>query len=320
MAGILAKRKKGAAALPVAQFEDLCGKLASKYGEAPVDAWAASQQQQQYSDSDDDYSEAFDDGIVAMQSPQQQHRMPEPEPEPVTLSLSRDEAAGQRTKLLAEIKKTETTIFSWESIVGSQSENREALQQSLDGLVKRLGELHAEVATLDATFPAQGVRCDVLESAVIEAPLPAVWSVVRTVDFAWISTVTCTQASKIDASSTVEASDMNTNMTWSDGSRWTVQLDHLSDHKCKLSLKVVEVGPSDRLYPQLGLVLTPSSKDWLVRPLFGLAWRAAGCGWQREGSACCFDDQASASVCSGKYLGGMDRASTTWRVSIRHSR
>lgn len=225
--------------LPVAQFEDLCGKLASKYGEAPVDAWAASQQQQQqqqnYSDSDDDYSEAFDDGIVPMQSPQQPHRMPEPEPEPAT--VYRDEAAGQRAKLLAEIKKTEKTIFSWKSIVGSQSDNREALQQSLDGLVKRLGELQAELAIIDAKIPAQGVRCDVLESAVIEAPLPAVWSVVRTMDFAWCSTVTCTKAAEISGCSTVGESS-SSDMKWSDGSCWTVQLDHLSDHKCKLSLKV----------------------------------------------------------------------------------
>jgi hypothetical protein len=54
------------------------------------------------SDSDDDYSEAFDDGIVPTQSPQQP-RLPEPEPE---VTLSRAEAEGQRAKLLAEIKKT----------------------------------------------------------------------------------------------------------------------------------------------------------------------------------------------------------------------
>eukprot|EP01043_Picozoa_sp_COSAG02_P100621 COSAG02_NODE_36702_length_451_cov_1.514205_1_plen_90_part_00 len=47
MAAILAKRKKGAPVLPVEQFEELCGKLEKKYGEAPVDAWRSAQQKEQ---------------------------------------------------------------------------------------------------------------------------------------------------------------------------------------------------------------------------------------------------------------------------------
>jgi hypothetical protein len=198
---ILAKRKKGASVLPVSQFEELCCKLADKYGEAPTDVWTASQQQQQQqqpgSDSDDDYSEAFDDGIVPTQSPQQP-RLPEPEPE---VTLSRAEAEGQRAKLLAEIKKTETTMFSWKSIVESQSENREYLQQSLDGLVKRMTELHAELASLEKSFPVAsaaqqvgaGVWRNVVESAVIDTPMPHVWSAIRTTDFKWLSTVSTTR-------------------------------------------------------------------------------------------------------------------------------
>ena len=46
VAGILTKRKKGAPVLPVKQFEELCGKLAKKYGEAPADVWRSSQQEQ----------------------------------------------------------------------------------------------------------------------------------------------------------------------------------------------------------------------------------------------------------------------------------
>ena len=47
MAAILAKRKKGASVLPVKQFEELCGKLEKKYGEAPLDAWKSAQQKEQ---------------------------------------------------------------------------------------------------------------------------------------------------------------------------------------------------------------------------------------------------------------------------------
>lgn len=40
--GILVKRKKEAAVLPVAQFEAICGKLSNKYKEAPIAAYEAS--------------------------------------------------------------------------------------------------------------------------------------------------------------------------------------------------------------------------------------------------------------------------------------
>jgi hypothetical protein len=197
VAAILAKRKKGASVLPVKQFEELCGKLENKYGEAPIDAWRSSQQKEQDegspSDSDDDYSEAFDDGIMPMRSPKHACA-PEPDPEP---AMSREEAAQRRAELMAEIEKTEKTMFSWESIVASQTENREYLQQSLDGLTTRLSDLRAEVADIDAMCSRassavqarSGVWCNVVESTVINAPVPQVWSAIKAMDFKWSSTV-----------------------------------------------------------------------------------------------------------------------------------
>lgn len=198
MAAILIKRKKGAPVLPVKQFEELCGKLEQKYGEAPAEVWRESQQKPPEdnvapSDSDDDYSEAFDDGIMPMRSPQQACA-PEPDLEP---AKSREEAARRRVELMAEIEKTEKTMFSWESIVASQTENREYLQQSLDGLTKRLSGLRAELAALDTMYSRassgqqarSGVWCNVVESTVIHAPVPQVWSAIKAMDFAWSSTV-----------------------------------------------------------------------------------------------------------------------------------
>ena len=198
VAAILIKRKKGASVLSGKQFEELCGKLEQKYGEAPADVWRESQQKPPEdnaapSDSDDDYSEAFDDGIMPMRSPQQAC-VREPDPEP---ALSREEAARRRKELMAEIEKTEKTMFSWESIVASQTENREYLQQSLDGLTKRLSDLRTEFAALETMYSRassgqharSGVWCNVVESTVIHAPVPQVWSAIKAMDFAWSSTV-----------------------------------------------------------------------------------------------------------------------------------
>jgi hypothetical protein len=181
----------------VKQFEELCGKLEQKYGEAPADAWRSAQQKEQeegsLSDSDDDYSLAFDDGIMPMCSPQHAYA-PEPDPEP---AMSREEAVKRRAELMAEIEKTEKTMFSWESIVASQTENREYLQQSLDGLTKRLSGLRAEVADIDAMHSRasssvqarSGVWCNIVDSTVINAPVPQVWSAIKAMDFKWSSAV-----------------------------------------------------------------------------------------------------------------------------------
>ena len=68
MAAILAKRKKGASVLPVKQFEELCGKLENKYGEAPIDAWRSAQQKEQEknpSDQIDTSSEAVQIDVLS---------------------------------------------------------------------------------------------------------------------------------------------------------------------------------------------------------------------------------------------------------------
>jgi hypothetical protein len=233
---ILAKRKKGAAVLPLAQFEDLCEKLAAKYGETPKGVYQASMGVPKLQQLP---ANTATEAAKKLQASHKVRAEPEPEPEP---ALSDTEVAERRIALQGEIKKTEITVFSWESIIGTQTSNQQHLKESLVGLRSRLADLQLRLAELDRAYPLRTGDAvqTTKQSAVIKVALPAVWQRIQSLDWSWW----CSEVSQVTAVGGAANGTVGgtLQLAGSHDCGWTMRIDQISN--LRKSLKYSNLPPT----------------------------------------------------------------------------